>query len=131
MRQKFITKCFRFFNTKSDKFYYNLRQLLKMHQFCYKMRQLLQLQSSLQNTSIHGVLTPLLYWWNQIYWVIRGFNWSTSSWDPLSFFFLFSSHLFWISLSFIFSFICFTWKCIYFLSLFRRKFSQHPLSSIS
>ena len=43
MRQKFITKCFRFFNTKSDKFYYNLRQLLKMHQFCYKVRQLLQI----------------------------------------------------------------------------------------
>ena len=131
MRQKFITKCFRFFNTKSDKFYYNLRQLLKMHQFCYKMRQLLQIAKFITkyvdtrgpHASVILMKSNLLsYTWVQLeYFKLRS----------ISFFFLFSSHLFWISLSFIFSFICFTWKCIYFLSLFRRKFSQHPLSSIS
>ena len=131
MRQKFITKCFRFFNTKSDKFYYNLRQLLKMHQFCYKMRQLLQIAKFITKyVDTRGPHASVILMKSNLLsytWV----HWSTSSWDPLSFFFLFSSHLFWISLSFIFSFICFTWKCIYFLSLFRRKFSQHPLSSIS
>ena len=42
MRQKFITKCVKFFITKCDSFIRNCDSYYKMRRLFYKMRQLLQ-----------------------------------------------------------------------------------------
>ena len=117
-----ITKCNNYLITKCDKSLlqnasgFLIQNPTVLLQFATVIKNgpiLLQNATVITNCRVHykicwytGVLTPLLYWWNQIYWVIRGFNWSTSSWDPYHFSFYF--HLIYFELvlvSFLVSFV--------------------------
>ena len=62
MRQKFITKCVRFYITKCDSFNIKCDSYYKLRRFYYKMQQLLQNATFMTNCdSTHGLLSNHLF----------------------------------------------------------------------